>query len=109
MSAALANRLAGNVTTLATCWRITCMDGTAFFVTDHDRDLPFEGDVYMAGSGYGVAVVAQIAVFPPFGIQVTLVDRLMIGALFTIASLAPSYQPRRVFEVRSAVSWATPR
>jgi hypothetical protein len=48
--------------------------------------------------GYGVAVLTQIAVFPLFGLQVSLSDNLLIGALFTGVSVARSYALRRVFE-----------
>ncbi len=49
--------------------------------------------------GYGVAVMAQIVVFPLFGLQASLTDNLLIGAIFTAASIARSYSLRRVFEV----------
>ena len=48
--------------------------------------------------GYGVAVLTQIAVFPLFGLQVSLSDNLLIGALFTLVSVARSYAVRRMFE-----------
>ena len=48
--------------------------------------------------GYGVAVLAQIAVFPLFGLHVSLSDNLFIGALFTAVSVARSYAVRRIFE-----------
>lgn len=47
--------------------------------------------------GYGVAVLAQIAVFPLFGIHASLPDNLLIGLVFTVVSLARSYALRRVF------------
>ncbi len=47
--------------------------------------------------GYGVAVVSQIAVFPFFGIQVSIVTNLWIGAWFTAISLIRSYVIRRWF------------
>lgn len=47
--------------------------------------------------GYGVAVLAQIAVFPLFGIHASLPDNLLIGLVFTAVSLARSYALRRVF------------
>jgi hypothetical protein len=47
--------------------------------------------------GYGVAVLAQLAVFPLFGIAVSLGDNLAIGAAFTVISLARSYAVRRLF------------
>ena len=48
--------------------------------------------------GYGVAVLTQIAVFPLFGLSVTLVQNLMMGGLFTVVSVIRSYALRRVFE-----------
>jgi hypothetical protein len=48
--------------------------------------------------GYGVAVLTQIAVFPLFGLSVTLVQNLMMGGLFTVVSIMRSYALRRVFE-----------
>ncbi len=48
--------------------------------------------------GYGVAVSAQIMVFPLFGLDVALVDNLAIGAIFTGISIVRSFALRRVFE-----------
>ncbi len=48
--------------------------------------------------GYGVAIAAQLAVFPLFGIAVTLADNLLIGGLFTAVSIARSFALRRLFE-----------
>jgi hypothetical protein len=48
--------------------------------------------------GFGVAVLAQIAVFPLFGLHVGFADNLMIAAIFTAISIARSYVLRRVFE-----------
>ena len=48
--------------------------------------------------GYGVAVTAQIMVFPMFGIDVPLSDNLAIGAIFTGISIVRSFTLRRVFE-----------
>ncbi len=55
--------------------------------------------------GYGVAVLTQIAVFPLFGLSVTLTQNLLMGGLFTMVSIVRSFALRRVFEairVRSA-------
>jgi hypothetical protein len=48
--------------------------------------------------GFGVAVLAQVAVFPLFGLYVSFADNLMIAAIFTAISIARSYVLRRVFE-----------
>ncbi len=47
--------------------------------------------------GYGVAVLAQIAVFPLFGLHPSISDNLAIGAVFTVVSLLRSYAVRRMF------------
>ncbi len=61
ISSALAAHLAGEVTTLATCWRVTRKDGRAFYFTDHDRDLAFDGNLYLASSGYSRSAIANDA------------------------------------------------
>ena len=48
--------------------------------------------------GYGVAVSAQIIIFPLFGLDVALADNLAIGAIFTAISIVRSYTLRRMFE-----------
>ena len=47
--------------------------------------------------GYGVAIAAQLLIFPLFAIHVPLRDNLAIGALFTIVSIIRSYCVRRLF------------
>jgi hypothetical protein len=51
VSAALAQHLAGEVTTLATCWQITRGDGVVLGFTDHVRDFEVDGITYRAASG----------------------------------------------------------
>jgi len=46
---------------------------------------------------YGVALAAQIAVFPMFGIRIQMRDNLLIGAIFTVVSIVRSYAVRRLF------------
>jgi hypothetical protein len=57
--------------------------------------------------GYGVAVVTQMAVFPLFGLALTVTENLLIGLIFTVVSIVRSYVLRRGFEalrVRQSVS-----
>ena len=54
----LSAALAGGVTTLCWCWRITRRDGQVSGFTDHDRDLVFDGVTYTAGSLILTAVTA---------------------------------------------------
>ncbi len=48
--------------------------------------------------GYGVAIAAQLTIFPLFGIHVSILDNLLIGALFTVVSIVRSFLVRRLFE-----------
>ena len=48
--------------------------------------------------GYGVAVATQMAVFPLFGLAVTVAENLLIGLIFTVVSIVRSYALRRSFE-----------
>ncbi len=48
--------------------------------------------------GYGVAVVAQMLVFPVFGLHTTLVQNLKMGAIFSAVSISRSFALRRLFE-----------
>lgn len=61
------------------------------------RRMSFVESCINVAIGYGVAVLAQIAIFPLFGIRVSLADNLMIGAFFTVVSIARSYLLRRAF------------
>ncbi len=47
--------------------------------------------------GYGIAVAAQVLIFPMFAIHVPLRGNLEIGACFTVISLAWSFVLRRLF------------
>jgi hypothetical protein len=47
--------------------------------------------------GYAVAVLSQLLIFPWFGVLLPLQDNLIIGAWFTVISLARSYLLRRGF------------
>jgi hypothetical protein len=48
--------------------------------------------------GYSIAVATQIIVFPLLGLNASINDNLIIGAVFTTVSLARSYAVRRLFE-----------
>lgn len=59
LSTELAAHLAQEVTTLATCWRVTRKDGTSLYFTDHDADLVVDGDTYRARSGITPSAVSS--------------------------------------------------
>ncbi|MGI3212890.1 baseplate hub protein [Roseovarius tibetensis] len=103
-STALAAHLAGPVTTLATCWRISRIDGREFFFTDHDRDLAFEGNLYRASSGYSRTAIAGDASLS--------VDNLDVEGVFDSAAITEEELRAGLFdqaEVRIfIVNWADP-
>lgn len=49
--------------------------------------------------GYIVAITAQMAIFPLFGIHIPASEHLAIGGLFTVVSLVRSYALRRLFNL----------
>jgi hypothetical protein len=48
--------------------------------------------------GYGIAVITQTVAFPLFGLQASLSDNLLIGAIFTVVSIVRGFTLRRLFE-----------
>jgi len=47
--------------------------------------------------GYVVALISQLAIFPMFGIHISISSNLGISAWFTVISLIRSYIVRRCF------------
>ena len=52
VSSAMQAHLDGELQTLASLWTMTRRDGVAYYLTDHDVDITFEGNVYQTGIGY---------------------------------------------------------
>jgi uncharacterized phage protein (TIGR02218 family) len=61
ISSGLAAHLAGEVTTLATCWKITRRDGVVLGFTDYIRDLEIDAVTYRAASGYTRTAIRSTA------------------------------------------------
>lgn len=59
ISSALQAHLAQELTTLATCWKLTRRDGEVLGFTDHDHDLTVEGVPYLAASGFTPTAMAS--------------------------------------------------
>lgn len=55
--------------------------------------------------GYLLAVAIQFAVFPRFGLTVSLADNLLIGLFFTAVSIVRTFALRRVFESLRSRGW----
>lgn len=66
-------------------------------MTGQTRKMSFVESLINVMIGYGVAVSAQIVIFPVFGIHIPLHDNLLIGVFFTAISIGRSYAIRRVF------------
>ena len=104
VSIALKAHLAGEVTTVCTCWRITRRDGTEFFFTDHDVDLLVDGETYVAAVGYTRTAIAANADMS--------VDNMDVNGIFDDASITETDLRSGLFdgaEVRVfLVNWANP-
>lgn len=61
ISTALAAHIAGEVTTLATCWKLTRRDSTVFGFTEHDSDIVLDGVTYKAASGFTPSAIQNTA------------------------------------------------
>ena len=80
----LAAHLAGGITTLCRCWRLTRGDGVVLGFTDHDRDLVFDGVLHSAEGGLAASsdVAASGLAVGGFEIEGALTDdRLAAGEL----------------------------
>lgn len=62
------------------------------------RKASFAETCLSTAIGYFIACLTQIIVFPWFGLFVPLSTNLVIGAIFTIVSIARGYAVRRLFE-----------
>ena len=59
ISPGLDAHLASEVTTLATCWKLTRRDAFALGFTDHDSDIVLDGLTYQAASGFTPSAIAS--------------------------------------------------
>lgn len=93
----------GELTTLATCWHVTRRDGEELFLTDHDRDIVFGGDTYVAATG-----IARTSIESSSDMSVDNLDVVGIlgGALDRDEMLAGHYDFAE-FDIFS-VNWVNP-
>ena len=66
-------------------------------MTGQPRKHSFAEAVINCLLGYGVSVLAQVLIFPGFGIHVPLAANMKMGCVFTGVSIARQYCLRRVF------------
>jgi uncharacterized phage protein (TIGR02218 family) len=63
ITAAMRAHLDAETTRLCTAWRIERRDGRSFFFTDHDRDLVYGGDTYLAATGFDRTAISNDLTF----------------------------------------------
>lgn len=63
ISVALEAHIANEVTTLATCWKLTRRDSVVSGFTDHDTDIVYDGLTYKAATGFTPSAVENSASF----------------------------------------------
>lgn len=73
---AMAAHLLGTVTTLCRVCRIIREDEVAVYLTEHDRDLPYEGNAYLSSPGFSSGAIGNAASLAPdaFDLQTVLSD-----------------------------------
>jgi uncharacterized phage protein (TIGR02218 family) len=99
VSSNMRTHLDQTTTTLATCWYIRRTDGTEFFFTDHDRDIVFSGDTYLAAVGYSPSSIDNNSSLGVDNLNVQgFIDSATITAEDLIAGLF-NYAEYRIFMV----------
>ena len=79
--------------------------GTAGAAVKQSRAMSLVEAITNAVVGFLLALLTQIAIFPLFGLAVSVADNLLISTIFTAVSLLRSYALRRLFETRRASRW----
>jgi uncharacterized phage protein (TIGR02218 family) len=102
ISVALKAHYAQETMTLATCWKITRVDGAVFGFTDHTRDLTISGVMYAAATGYAPSNVATSSGLSVDNLEVvaaitseTVTDADMLAGKWDFASV-------EIFEINYA-------
>jgi hypothetical protein len=72
--------------------------GTAGAAGKQSRAMSFVEAVANVVIGFLLALLTQIAIFPLFGLAVSVADNLLISSIFTAVSLLRSFALRRLFE-----------
>ena len=61
IGASLLTHIAGEVTSLATLWKVTRADALVFGFTDHDAAITYDGVTYEAATGYSASAIRTSA------------------------------------------------
>jgi hypothetical protein len=60
--------------------------------------MSFVEAITNVGIGFLLAILTQCVVFPLMGVQVSVADNIVIGAVFTAVSIVRTFTLRRLFE-----------
>ena len=91
-SSNMAAHLAGEVTSLAVCWKLTLTSGTVMGFTDHTDDLTFSSQLYKAATGFSPTSVETKDKFS--------VDNLDVAGILDAAAITeavPSKEYTKLF------------
>jgi len=80
ISSNLASHIAGEVTTMATCWKLTRRDSVVLGFTSHDRDIVFDNITYASGIGF---VPTSVASNSNLSVDNLEVDGMVDGTIIT--------------------------
>lgn len=95
--------LDGVVTSLATIWRVTRTDGTIHYFCDHDADITFGGNTYLAREGF-----QRSAIDSNSDLSVDNLDLMaLFGSEITKTEVRAGALDYASIEV-SAINWANP-
>ncbi len=79
ISANLQTHLDGTTTSLATIWRIIRTDAVEFYFTDHDQDIVYDGNTYLAENSYSRTAISNDSTLS--------VDNLNVEGIFDSADI----------------------
>lgn len=103
ISAKMTTLIQSEVITLATCWKVTRTDGVKVFITDHDTDILFAGDTYVAASG-----IARTAIESSADMSVDNLDVVGIfGGIFSRNDMDAGFYDFAEIDIFS-VNWQDP-
>jgi uncharacterized phage protein (TIGR02218 family) len=94
ISAPLQNHLSQDVTTLATCWKLTRRDGVVLGFTDHDRSLTIDSVIYAAATGFTPTAIAGSALLDVDNLEIegmldseTISEAEIVSGLYDFAEV----------------------
>jgi uncharacterized phage protein (TIGR02218 family) len=82
ISEELAAHIAGEVTTLATCWKLTRKDTSVLGFTNHDKDIVIDSVLYKASTGFTPSTIENTGTLS--------VDNLDVEGMLSAGSLTES-------------------